>query len=153
VAFTYEPEKVPTEALHWVRFKVGATKDDASPLVDDAEILGALVMNGLMATSVPSDATKLAIHRAAASVCRSIAASFARQGAVVAPSGSGSPKNVSAETYLKLAAALEAEGTGLVVVGGEVQDPSEPYEIVDSVDYRRDRFGGDHSEYVGDEVT
>ena len=153
MAFTYEPEKVPTEALHWVRFKVGATKDDASPKLDDDEVIGALAMNGLTALSSITEANKLTLHRAAASVCRSIAASFARQGAVVAPSGSGSPKNVSAKTYLKLAAALEAEGTGLVVVGGEVQTPSEPYESVDSVDYRRGPFGQDQSEYVGDEVT
>lgn len=152
MAFSYEPAKVPTEALHWVRFKVGATKDDASPKVDDGEVTGALTMNGLTALSAITEANKLALHRAAASVCRSIAASFARQGAVVAPSGSGSPKNTSADTYLKLAAALEAEGTGLVVVGGVVQTPTEPFESVDSAAYQRDRFGADHSEYVGDEV-
>jgi len=28
-----------------------------------------------------------------------------------------------------------------------------PFELVDNVDYRRDRFGEDHSEYVGDEVS
>jgi hypothetical protein len=154
VAFTYEPAKVPTEALHWVRFKVGATKDDASPKLDDDEVTGALVLNGLTALSPIIDGNRVPLHQAAASVCRSIAAAFARQGAVVAPAGSGSPKNVSAETYLKLALQLEAEGAGVLVVGGQVVETAEvPYESVDSVDYRRDRFGGDHSEYVGDEVT
>jgi len=153
VAFTYTIAKVPTEALHWVRFKVGAVKQDASPALDDDEVIGALVMNGLTALSPITEGNKLALHRAAASLCRSIAAAFARQGSAGAPPGGQSPKNVSAETYLKLAEALEAEGTGLVVVGGQVQTPSEPFELVDSVDYRRDRFGNDHSEYVGDEVS
>jgi len=154
VAFTYTLAKVPTEALHWVRFKVGAVQADASPKLDDDEVNGALVMNGLTATSPITEANKLALHKAAASLCRSIAAAFARQGSVVVPQV-GSPKNVSAETYLKLAQQLEAEGAGILVVGGQVIQPGDivPHEEVDSVDYRRDGFGRDASEYVGDEVS
>lgn len=152
MAFTYTLAKVPIEALHWVRFKIGATKDDASPKLDDDEVTGALVMNGLTALSPITEGNKLALHRAAASLCRSIAAAFARQGAVVVPQV-GSPKNVSAETYLKLAQQLEAEGAGLLDLGIEVRDIAiVPHEEVDSVDYRRDGFGRDASEYVGDEV-
>jgi hypothetical protein len=151
VAFTYTPAKVPTEALHWVRFKIGATKDDASPKLDDDEVNGALAMNGLTALSPITEGNRLALHRAAASLCRSIAAAFARQGSVVVPNV-GSPKNVSAETYLKLAQQLEAEGSGLISVGGQLVDTTiGPYEEIDSVDYRRDGFGRDASEYVGDE--
>lgn len=152
MAFTYTLAKVPTEALHWVRFKVGATKSDASPALDDAEVNGALAINGLTATSAVNETNKAALHKAAASVCRSIAAAFARQGSVVVPNV-GSPKNVSAETYLKLAAQLEAEGRGLISVGGQLVDTTiVPHEEVDAVDYRRDGFGRDASEYVGDEV-
>jgi hypothetical protein len=153
VAFTYTLAKVPTEALHWVRFKVGAVNAAASPALDDKEIEAALVIYGLTTVSVPSDATKLALHRAAASLCRSIAAAFARQGAVAAPGGVTGPKNTSADTYLKLAEALEAEGAGLLDLGIEVRDISiVPYESVDSVDYRRDVDGTDRSEYSGDEA-
>lgn len=152
MAFTYTLAKVPTEALHWVRFKVGATKDDASPKLDDAEVTGALVMNGLTAVSPITEANKLALHLAAASLCRSIAAAFARQGSVVVPQV-GSPKNVSAETYLKLAQQLEAEGRGLIDMGISIVDTTiVPHEEIDAVDYHRDRFGRDGSEYVGDSV-
>ena len=152
MAFTYTLAKVPTEALHWVRFKVGATKADASPALDDDEVTGALVMNGLTAVSPITEANKKALHLAAASVCRSIAAAFARQGSVVVPTV-GSPKNVSAETYLKLAQQLDAEASGLVSVGGQIVDTTiVPHEEIDAVDYRRDRFGNDGSEYVGDSV-
>ena len=153
MAFSYEPEKVPTEALHWVRYKVGATKNDASPLVDDEEIHGALVLEGLTLTSVPSEATRKPLHFAAASVARSIAAAFARQGSAGAPPGQ-SPKHGSAEIYLKLALQLEAQGSLLVSISEVMVDTSiVPFELVDNVDYRRDRFGEDHSEYVGDEVS
>lgn len=152
MTFSYTLAKVPTEALHWVRFKVGAVKADAAPKIEDEEITGALVIEGLTATSVPSASNRPALCKAAASVCRSIAASFARQGGAGAPPGGGqTPKNVSAETYLKLAQQLETEATGIATVGGQLV--YEPVELIDSVDYRRDRFGNDASEYVGDEVT
>lgn len=146
MGFTYTLAKVPAEALHWVRFKVGATKSDATPALDDEEVNGALVVNGLTAVSPINAANYAALHKAAASLCRSIAAAFARQGAVVQPGGVASPKNVSAETYLKLAAELEKQGAG--VQDGDIV----PHEEIDAVDSRHDRFGNDLSEYVGDEV-
>lgn len=153
MAFTYTLAKVPTEALHWVRFKVGATKADAAPAVQDEEVNGALAIHGLTATTAPSETTKSALCKAAASLCRSIAAGFARQGGQAVPVGQ-SAKNTSAETFLKLAEQLEAEAMGLVSVGGQLVDTSiVPHEEVDSVDYRRGAFGQDHSEYVGDEVS
>lgn len=144
----YDVAKVATEAQHWVRFKVGAVKVDASPALDDKEVEAALAVHGLTPTTPPSTANRPRLYKAAADLCRSIAAAFARQGGVVVGTGpAASTKNLTADTYLKLAAQLEAQGTA--VQQGDI----EPFEVVDSVDYRRDRFGQDQSEYVGDEVT
>lgn len=141
----YDVAKVAIEAQHWVRFKVGATKADASPIVADQEVEAALKVYGLLPTTPPAEANKAALHKAAANLARSIAAAFARQGSVNVPAGQ-SAKNAAAETYLRLAEQLDEEGKA--VQAGDI----EPHEEVDAMDYRRDRFGNDASEYVGDEV-
>lgn len=142
MAFTYDAAKAATEALHWIRWRIGATKSDASPAVDDEEIKAALAGHALVATSSPVS-NRTAVHRAAADACRSLAAGLGRQSGI-ALTQVGPVKVTAADFYLKLAAQLEA------TVAAVRADQLEPSEQIDSVDYRISGTGIDQSEYVGD---
>jgi len=140
--FTYTASKAASQALHWVRWRIGATKADASPAVEDEEIGAALAGYGLSNTSDPL-ANRTAMHRAAAEVCRAIAAALGRQ-STVAITAVGPVKSNAAEVFLRLAKELEA------AVAATKSDQQEPFEIVDSMDYDVTKYGEDRSQYVGE---
>lgn len=142
MAYSYTASLAASQALHWVRWRIGATKSDASPAVDDEEIAAGLAGHSLTSTSDPV-ANRTAVHRAAADICRSLAAGLGRQ-AGIALTAVGPVKNNAAEFFLKLAAQLEATVTATRA------DDMAPHEEIDSVDYRLSSHGGDMSEYVGD---
>ena len=139
MSFTYTLAKIKTEALHWVRWRVGDTSSTKS-IADDEEIEAALIDNGLTLTSNPAS-NAIAIHNAAADVCRGIAARLGRD-SKIAISDVGSVKSTAATFYLRLAKELREE------VATELEDA--PHEEIDSMDYRITSVGEDLSEYVGD---
>lgn len=142
MTFTYTLAKVKSEALHWIRWRIGATKSDRSK-VDDEEIEAALLGRGLTVTSAPADNFE-AIHRAAADVCRAIAADLGYD-SQIAITDVGPIKKNSAEFFLRLANALEK-----AISQQREIELAAPHEEIDSMDYTVSGFGEDESEYVGD---
>ena len=139
MTFTYTLGKVKSEALHWVRWRVGDTSEKKL-VADDEEIEAALIDNGLTLTSDPAS-NAIAIHNAAADVCRGIAARLGRDSKITI-GDVGSVKSTAAQFYLRLAKELREE------VATELEDA--PHEEIDSMDYRVTSVGEDLSEYVGD---
>ena len=145
MAFTYTLSKVKSEALHWVRWRIGATKETRSK-VDDEEIDAALTGRGLTTTSDPASNFDL-VHRAAADVCRAIAADLGYD-SQIAITDVGPIKSNSAQFFLRLAKELEDAITQKRQL--QLEGPSEE---IDSVDYTIGDFGKDESEFVGDVVV
>ena len=122
-----------------MRWRVGDTSENKR-LTEDEEIDAALIDNGLTLTSDPAS-NAIAIHNAAADVCRGIAARLGRD-SKIAISDVGSVKSTAAQFFLTLAKDLRNE------VKTELEDA--PHEEIDSMDSNVDRFGRDLSQYVGD---
>ena len=144
MAFTYTASQAASRALDWIRMRVGATKSDGPVQIDDDEIAALLAGHSLTISSDPV-ANRRSVHRAAADVCRQIAANLGRQSGI-ALTQVGPIKNTSAEFFLKLAKELEA------TVALTQANDLEPHEEVDSVAYEINARGDDLSEYVGDTV-
>lgn len=106
MAFTYTLGKVKTEALHWIRWKVGATKSDR-PLVQDEEIEAALHKQGRAKDDDPI-AYQEEVTRATVDVCMGIAASLGSQSEIVMTEV-GPVKRAAADFYLTLAKKLQSE--------------------------------------------
>jgi hypothetical protein len=101
---SYDATLVGAEALHYIRFVVGATQVADKALVDDEEITGMLTLRGLTATSSPVT-YEAAVKLAAADVCDAIAANFSRESQI--PFTEVGPiKAAAAEQYRMLAKRL-----------------------------------------------
>ncbi len=141
MAFDYTLSKIKTEALHYVRFRIGAVKRDHVILkLENEEIEAALDGHGVSATGDPTSNRK-AILQTLADLCRSLGQRLV--GDVVVPEV-GAPRAESARLLFSQADKYEHEA----------ESPAEdgPWEEIDSLDYRVGAYGGDGSERVGDPV-
>ncbi len=121
MAFTYDP----TTARGKVRLQVGDT-DSNIAIFDDAEIDAALSAEG-------QD-----IYKAAAFLCRALAANSTRIAHIYTIADFEMDKSKLPKYYMDLAASLEKKS-------GSV-----PVEQIDNFDHAIGEFGGDGTEYVGD---
>lgn len=103
---TYDPTLASSIALHWVRWKVGDTKQDR-PLADDGEIAAALAEHDLLITSNPLTNMRPALL-AAAKVADGIAASLASKSEIVM-TGVGQVKSNASQLYRDLARTLRSQ--------------------------------------------
>ena len=109
--FTYTASKVTTEALHWIRFRIGQTRQDRSHITD-TEIETFLLAASLTKTSIPTDNWN-AVHTAAADCAEGVAAGLIRE-SEIAITEVGTVKSLAASGYFKLADRL----LGKVAKGG-----------------------------------
>jgi hypothetical protein len=142
VTFTYTLSKVKSEALHWLRWKVGDNRHEGY-VIEDEELDAALLDHGLTATSDPQSNTT-AVTQAAIDVCRAVAARLGRDSKITL-TDVGPVKKNAAEFYLKLANQLEESLSVETTLAREG-----PHEEVDAIDYHVNRLGEDLSEYIGD---
>ena len=106
MGFNYEPQKVATEAHHFVRFRTGQTWEKRSHLSDEA-ITALLLLRGLTPESDPI-ANQLATLEVVIEGHEAIAARLAAE-SEVAITEVGSVKSTAAATHLRLAAILRTQ--------------------------------------------
>lgn len=106
MAFNFEPSKIATEALHFVRSRTGQTKKDRSHLSDEA-ITALLLIRGLTPDSDPVT-NQIAVMEAAIEGHEVIAAKLASE-AEVAITEVGSVKAQAARIHLELAKRLRTQ--------------------------------------------
>lgn len=142
MSFSYKLGQL-TEALYWIRTRLGDTSKDRRQL-EDEEISALLVDHGLTDTS-SSATNRSALYQAAADGARTIAARFAKD-SEIAITEVGRIKSDASASYLRLAAKFEDEARKTQ------PDEFAPAEEMDTLDYNRDALGRDRSEYVGDRI-
>ena len=106
MAFNYDPSKVSTEALHFVRFRTGQTKKDRNHIDDDA-IRALLEIRGLTQDSNPVT-NQIATLEAVIEAHEAIAARLAQE-SEVAITEVGIVKSSAASEHLKLADRLRKQ--------------------------------------------
>jgi hypothetical protein len=147
VGWTYTASLAKSQALHWVRLRIGDT-DTTKQLLENEEIDAALTDWGLTTVSDPT-ANRVAVRRAARDCCLAIAGRKASETELALSDVSG-PKRTAADIFRSLAADLQKEADA-IERGGFIEQHA-PHEEIDAMDYRVTRHGGDASEYVGDVV-
>jgi hypothetical protein len=123
--FHYEPGKVASEALHWIRSAIADKRVDRAKL-DDGQIEAALKAYGLTVSSDPIE-NAFGVHMAAADAAEIIAAEFGQESQIVLTE-LGASRSTAAREYRETAKRLRAKvaqrGAGVSFANPEDYSPT-----------------------------
>src|SRR6267142_149412 len=106
-AFAFDPTKVNTDALHWIRWRVGDTKV-GRPLAAQDTIIALLATRSLLANSNPVT-NAAAVRATAIDVCKGIIATLSQDTELTLTGDGGLTKSLASQEMRKVLSELQRD--------------------------------------------